>query len=47
MTTPLKTQALDGGQWWLVDTKDVVRTGISDDNNTPEKAFTKSQERTT
>lgn len=37
-------EALDGGKWWLIDTKDVVRTGIGDDNNTPEKAFVKRQE---
>ena len=34
-------QALDGGQWWLIDTKDVVRTGIGADDNTPEKSFAK------
>ena len=37
-------QALDGGQLWLIDTKDVVRTGIGADDNTPEKAFMKQQE---
>lgn len=37
-------QRLDGGAWWLIDTSDVVRTGISDDNNTPEKAFIKLRE---
>jgi hypothetical protein len=38
-------QALDGGDYWLVDTNDVVRTGLSEDINTPEKAFIKWQEK--